>query len=88
MGVHLRVHEVVVAVPGFFVQRLRGSTNRLLSIHSSTHVLKHHSDGRTHLVLCGCGELANQRVGNGYGVVQTPHHVSRGVLLPRSDAAI
>ena len=43
---------------------------------------------QTHLVLCGRGELANQRVADGNDVVQAPLHVSRGVFLPGGEGGI
>lgn len=41
----------------------------------------------THLVLCGSGELADQGVRNGDGVVQSPFHTARGLPLPRGRAS-
>lgn len=68
---HLRVHEVVMTICGFFIQRLRGSANKR-SHNGSIHKPEHRSHMQTHLILCGSREFANQRVVNGYGVVQTP----------------
>lgn len=68
---HLRVHEVVLTVSGLFVQRLGWSANKR-SHNGSIHKAVHRSHMQTHLVLCGSREFANQRVVNGYSVVQTP----------------
>lgn len=68
---HLRVHEVVMTISGFFVQRLRWSANKR-SHNGSIHKPVRRSRMQTHLVLRGSREFANQRVVNGYSVVQTP----------------
>lgn len=68
---HLRVHEVVLTISGFFVQRLGWRANKR-SHNESIHKRVHGSHMQTHLVLRGSRELANQRVVNGYSVVQTP----------------